>query len=153
MLCTRYTYVYRWRYTRPVLFSSLLGIIVAQSEKLEQFDSQQFTIPGPLPTVSSSRAPRHRPGQAFLLGPVPMAWLAQAAMLPGRALFVGILVWHLAGLQGRRQVKWQPKRARLYGIERHVTYRALKALEGAGLLCVFRQRGRSPEIAINEIKN
>lgn len=37
------------------------------------------------------------PGRRFLKGPIPWSWIAAAAILPSRALLVGLCLWRLAG--------------------------------------------------------
>ena len=45
------------------------------------------------------RIPRHNRGERFLKGPIPWRWLEVAARLPGRALAVALVLWHLIGLR------------------------------------------------------
>jgi hypothetical protein len=96
------------------------------------------------------RAPRHKRGERFLWGPVPLTWLASAGALPGRALHVGVVLWWLAGLRRQRTdtVPWRPSIGKLFGLDRHATHRALKTLEAAGLVRVDRQAGRCPLVTI-----
>ena len=35
----------------------------------------------------------------FIKGPIPLAWMMAAAMLPGKSLHVGLVLWYLAGLK------------------------------------------------------
>lgn len=71
-----------------------------------------------------------------------------AARLPGRALAVGIVLWHLVGLRRHWTVRLSPSKTRSLGLSPRVTRRGLKALEGAGLVAVDRHRGRSPEVTV-----
>jgi hypothetical protein len=92
-----------------------------------------------------------RPGRVpgfFLKGPVPLAWLASAATLRGRALAVGILVWFMAGMK-RESVVTVP-RARLaeFGLDRFAFSRGLASLERHGLVEVDRRRGAKPRITL-----
>src|SRR5688500_5688721 len=96
----------------------------------------------------SARPPRHRPGEKFLKGPVPWDWLGRAASQPGRALRGAIAVWGAAGITRARTVSRQPSVLRSLGVSRYAGYRALAALEGAGLLEVQRHPGRSPVVTI-----
>src|SRR5262249_50967914 len=101
--------------------------------------------------VSASRPrtlPRHRTGEKFLMGPIPLDWLLRAARLPGRALHVGLGLWHQAGLVGNSQVALSMKLMRSMGVGRCAVYRALHALENAGLVAVARYRGRKPQVTI-----
>ena len=110
---------------------------------------EDFAAKGPWPKAEKSkRPPRHRPGGAFLSGPVPWDWLSAASHLPGKALHVSIVLWRLVGLEKKRTVKWRPSEATSLGLDRHAVYRGLTALEGAGLVSVKRARGRAPEVTI-----
>jgi hypothetical protein len=82
-----------------------------------------------------------------------MPWLAKAGQLPGRALFVALVLWHLAGLQRTRVVAWQPGRAAALGLRRHAVYRGVRALELAGLITVERRLGRAPRITIENAQD
>jgi len=92
--------------------------------------------------------PRHKPGELFLRGPIPWRWLEMAARLPGRALAVGIVLWHLVGLRKHWTVRLSPSKTRSLGLSPRVTRRGLKGLEGAGLVAVDRHRGRSPDVTV-----
>lgn len=95
------------------------------------------------------RAPRHRPDERFLRGPIPWDWLAQAARLPGHALHVAIALWHLSGLHRQAaQVVLHTAVLRELGITRTTAYRALAALEGAALIAVERHAGRLPRVTL-----
>ncbi len=86
----------------------------------------------------------------FLKGPLPWAWLEAAARLPGRTLHVGIILWHLSSLTRNRQVTLSRRYLDRFEISRHIAYRALVKLEGAGLVAVQRCRGRRPVVSILE---
>jgi hypothetical protein len=82
------------------------------------------------------------------MGPIPLEWLLQAARLPGRALHVGLALWHQAGLVRTSQVALSMKLMRSMGVGRCAVYRGLHALEDAELVAVARQRGRKPQVTI-----
>ena len=84
----------------------------------------------------------------FLNGPVPLAWLMNAAKLPGRSLHVGLVLWYAVGLSGSALVHLSNKLCLRFGLDRNAKYRALRLLEGAGLIAVRRKRGRSPLVTI-----
>jgi DNA-binding MarR family transcriptional regulator len=107
----------------------------------------------PLQPRAQRKAPRHKPGEKFLKGPISMNWLNQAARLPGKALHVGIALWHLAGLSRQAgTVSLSATVLRDMGISRTTGYRALAALEKAGLVRVERQSGRLPRVTLLAIK-
>lgn len=115
------------------------------------FDPERLTLPQ-APTTTRKpvvdKPPRHQPGQRFLKGPIPMVWLNRAGLLPGKALHVGIVLWHLAGLKKAPTVALSTKLLADMGVARTTGYRALTALEQAGLVAVQRHPGRSPRVTL-----
>ena len=102
------------------------------------------------PTVGT-KLPRHKPGEKFLKGPIPWNWLAQAVSQPGKALHVAIALWFLAGVKRTRTVPLSGSVLDELGVSRYSGYRALTALEHAGLVRVERHRGRNPIVTILEV--
>ena len=96
-----------------------------------------------------SRKPgkRTRPG-IFLKGPIPWAWLAAASRLNGQALQIGVVLWLEVGFSGEHTVRLLNIRATELGVSRWSRYRALDALEAAGLIHADRQRGRSTRVTV-----
>jgi hypothetical protein len=86
----------------------------------------------------------------FLAGPIPWGWQQVAAIQPGKALHVGIVIWRLAGLTRAKTVRLTQTAMDEFRVQRLSTYRAISALEKAGLIAVERHRGRCPIIAILE---
>jgi|JYMV01.1.fsa_nt_gi DNA-binding MarR family transcriptional regulator len=66
----------------------------------------------------------------------------------GKALHVGIALWHLAGMKNTGEVKLSGKLQRKMGIQRTTGYNALNALEKAQLVSVKRHQGRNPIVTI-----
>ena len=98
-----------------------------------------------------TRAPRHKAGERFLLGPIPMNWLDKASRSSGRgsAFQVAIAIWHISGLKKQaRRVKLVSSVLRNMGINRHACYRGLRVLEDAQLIHVERHAGRLPIVTI-----
>jgi hypothetical protein len=88
-------------------------------------------------------------GEAFLKGPVPLAWLQDAAALPGVALAVGVALWHLAGVRkSREHLVLSSERLVPFGVSRYAKDRALRNLVEAGLVQVERRKGRSPRVTL-----
>ncbi len=98
-----------------------------------------------------SGPPRHGPGERFLKGPVPCAWLQRAARLPGKPLHVGIALYQRAGMEKSDTVKLSNGVLEDWGIDRYAKRRALKDLEIAGLVSVKRRHGRSPVVTILDV--
>ena len=85
----------------------------------------------------------------FLKGPIPLSWLQQAAKLPGKAVAVSLILWFLAGVRrSARDIRVSRRLAQEFGVGRKARYRALVALERAGLIAVQRHSGQSPRITI-----
>jgi len=97
---------------------------------------------------NETKLPRHRLGEKFLKGPIPLLWLAAAAKQPGRALHVGIAVWFLAGIKRNAVIALSSSILVSFGVNRHAVYRGLKALERAGLVSVVRKPGRLPQVTL-----
>jgi hypothetical protein len=97
-----------------------------------------------------SRLPRHRPGEEFLCGPIPLNWINRACRLRGKALAVGLALWFKAGTQrDSATVVLSSKLLRRFGVaDRKAGYRGMTALEDAGLVEVERHRGRCPRVTI-----
>jgi DNA-binding transcriptional ArsR family regulator len=104
------------------------------------------------PDSGNKLLPRHKKGEHFLKGPVPLIWLAQAARCGGKALHVAIILWYRAGLQKSATIKIPGWTAKRFGLDRHAKTRALKALEEAGLVSVTRRQGCSPQVTLLEYK-
>ncbi len=106
----------------------------------------QFDI-GRVSRFGSKSQPRSVKGK-FLRGPVPLEWLRRAAMLPGKSLAVGIVLWFEAGCDKCLTVRITNAVGKKLGIERRSKDRGLRNLEEAGLVEVDRHRGRCPVVTI-----
>jgi hypothetical protein len=96
------------------------------------------------PNRERNHIPKHRQGEKFIRGPIPMAWLTSASSLPGKTLAVGLAVWYLAGLKKTNRVRVTGSTLKLFGVERKAGYRGLAALEAVGLIRVERRAGACP---------
>ncbi len=106
--------------------------------------------PGAIPPrkPAQTRAPRHRRGEMFLRGPIPLDWIARASQLGGKALQVGIALWFVAGMKRTWSVPLNLSQSERFGFDRFSGSRGLAVLEGAGLVRVERHPGRKPIVAI-----
>ena len=98
---------------------------------------------------ASTKPPRHRPGELFLKGPIPWRWLEQAARLPGKALSVSLVLWREAGRRRRRTIPISLASVGL-GLSKWAARRALRQLDGAGLVSVRHLPGKSLQVTIND---
>lgn len=88
----------------------------------------------------------------FLKGPIPLAWLTVASKLSGKApLAVALAIWFEAGRGRCKEVTLTTAILNRFGINRKAKYRALEALEKAGLISVKRKPRRNPIVAISDI--
>lgn len=113
-------------------------------------DPRTLSLPS-LSITPRGKAPRHKSGEHFLRGPIPMSWLCAASIASGHGsgFNVAMVIWYLSGLNHQaRTVKLRGSALRKMGIKRHASYRGLQALESAGLVSVERHPGRSPVVTI-----
>lgn len=92
--------------------------------------------------------PRHGPGELFLKGPVPWNWMAAALSLSGKALHVGVVLWHLGGMKKSAEVSLSLKSLERYGLSRWAAARGLQSLEDQGLVLVDWERGRKARVTL-----
>lgn len=90
----------------------------------------------------------HKPGTPFIMGPIPLDWVAAVGHLSGKILHVGLALFYLAGLEKSNKVVLSNSLLRTLGVARNVGYRALQALEQARLVTVVRHRGRNSVVTI-----
>ena len=114
-----------------------------QIEKLK-IDHQQWPE---MVTISVSRTPP-KCVEHFLKGPIPLAGLAEAGKLPGRALHVGMAIWYRYGLEKSLTVSVSSKVLAEFGVDRFAKRRALDALAEAKLISVVHHHGRNPIVTI-----
>ena len=102
--------------------------------------------------VGKVRPPRHTSGEHFLKGPIPLAWLEVAALLPGKSLHAGVALWYAAGRAKSASVPLSNIASQHFGLDRNAKYRALVWLEEAGLIAVERKLGRAPVVTLLDRK-
>jgi hypothetical protein len=77
-----------------------------------------------------------------------MAWLEVSAKLPGKSMHLAVALLHLVAVEQRDTVILSNRACEKFGLDRNAKYRALLSLEGAGLVRVQRNLGRSPVVTI-----
>jgi len=115
---------------------------------MDTFDPKRFAMDSAASIVGGRRAPKLVRGQRFLKGPIPWPWLMRAAELPGRALHTAVALWFLSGVTRSETVKLSSRSLTELGVDRHAKYRALAALERAGLVRVTRLPGQNPLVTL-----
>jgi hypothetical protein len=77
----------------------------------------------------------------------------KAGKLPGKATTVGIALWYLAGCKGRKtELRLTNNLMARFGVNRKMKYRALDALEGAGLIAVTHLPNKNFLVSIKEVR-
>jgi hypothetical protein len=79
---------------------------------------------------------------------IPLAWQRRAAILPRRALLVGLALWYGSGLKRSRVVQFRPSLVKIFRLSRSSQSRGLDDLERVGLVSIERQAGRSPVVTL-----
>ena len=97
--------------------------------------------------TTASRAAERRRSARFLKGPIPLASLAVAARLRGRALAL-LLIHHRTAVTGEPMASVPVRLLAEFGIGRDAKGRGLRELEAAGLVRVQRQRGRTARVGL-----
>jgi len=99
--------------------------------------------------ISSARAHRAPSRAAFIMGPLPLAWIEVAGRTTGAGLHVAMEIWFRVGLRGSDEVKVSLSYvARRFGFHRTSAARGLADLEAAGLVVVQRRPGRAPVVRV-----
>lgn len=94
--------------------------------------------------VESRRQPKY-------IRRVWLSWVGAAAVLPGKALAVGLRVWFEVGCRrAERKGKFEPVPLNLSttGLPRRTAQRALQTLAKAGLVSVEHRDGRPPLVTL-----
>jgi hypothetical protein len=117
---------------------------------LEEFALDSSLILAPRPPKKQRRVPNCK---RFIYGPLSLEWLSRANRLPGKALWVALIIRHLEGLNRRKRVSFPLSNVEAvrWGIHRNAKCRALTALEQAGLIAVERKPGASPLVTVIEV--
>jgi len=82
---------------------------------------------------------------------ISLSWICPASRLPGKALHVGVVLWHLAGVSRSSTVKLTRSWLRRFGIYHETGRRGLLALENAGLVRVDRRGKKSPCVTLVKV--
>ena len=120
-----------------------------QGKEVALFD----LLPGRLIRAASQGGQGKQEMERFLQGPVPMWWINRAAQLPGRALHVGVIVWHRAAMLRGSEVALSADVYQANGLSLSGAKRALDALEQAGLVRVTHHHGKAPRVTLVKTKN
>jgi DNA-binding transcriptional ArsR family regulator len=122
------------------------------TETAEDFDIEQFRLPPSLYNEIQTHQYPPRPvgEEPYIKGPIPFAWAALAARLPGSCLIVGMAARYLRGRYPHKrgwsvaEIGWRA------GLEEQSARRALRTLSEAGLIALTREPGRKPVLNVLE---
>ena len=87
----------------------------------------------------------------FIRGPIPMAWLAAVAKLPGKTLNVALAMQWLVGMSGGKPFKLTRRSQELFAISDDAARDGLQRLEAAELVTTTRRPGQRPLITILKV--
>jgi hypothetical protein len=97
------------------------------------------------------RPPRHRPGDPFIRGPIPYAWIASACRLPGAGLPVA-MAFRFLSCRFRWETRSGPSViAKGLRISDDSVRRGLQAAELAGLLSASREPGCKLAVSVLDL--
>ena len=118
---------------------------------LWDLDLLRFSLDLPNKSLAEKRPPKHRPGDPFIKGPIPYAWIASASRLPGSGLHVA-MAYRFLCCRFRPPNRWGlDKMASGLQISPQSTRRSLQAAEIAGLLSVDREPGCKLAVSVRVI--
>ncbi len=121
---------------------------------MERIDVEGLRCDSPAALPKHPRRQRRRKKGRFLKGPISLLWLAKASRQPGKALHVGVMLWHQAGMSGKREVKLRGKLLDQFGVHRRTAIRALDALEADDLIeTLVKGRGRRRVVRLLDVEN
>ena len=111
------------------------------------WDPKLLRLPALPERTRSGRGASPAPGK-FIMGPIDVPWVRQAAQLGVTALLVGLALWHLKGLRSANTFIVSNLMVREWGIQPDAKTRALRKLEKAGLISIERRGKRSPLVSL-----
>lgn len=125
-----------------------------ENEKQPEFTLAEYAVQEPFvdskPRPTRPRKQAARVSGPFIKGPISLGWIGKAATAQprGKCLHVALALVYLSGLTRSDTVPLKPSVLERLGVERSAGYRALTALEEAGLVAVDRHRGRAPLVTL-----
>jgi len=84
----------------------------------------------------------------FVKGPIPLDWLKEVAILPGKSLNVAMAIQWLEGMSGGKPVKLTKKAEASFNVSSDTSRECLNRLEEAGLIRLTRSPGKRPLIQV-----
>jgi hypothetical protein len=109
---------------------------------------RSYELPSAPAARPQSASPPRRVQGNFLKGPIPLDWLQRAAILSGKALHLGVVLWFRAGVVGSMRLKLSNADLAAMGVGRDAKYEGLERLRAAGLIAIEQQPGRAPTVTL-----
>ena len=88
----------------------------------------------PPPTkIKTKKVRLYEPGTRFI-APIPLAWIAEAAKLPGHTLHIALAIRYVCGMKEGNEIVLTRYHFDIFSTERNSVRRALDWLQEAGLI-------------------
>jgi hypothetical protein len=100
----------------------------------------------------ATRKPTRRRRKGPFIQFLPLAWIARADQLPGRARSVGLCLWYIAGLSRSQTVSFRLRLMSQFGVSPKAARRGLRALEKAGLVSINQKPGCNPLVTLRDVE-
>jgi hypothetical protein len=119
-----------------------------EQEPASEIDPDALRLGGHIPEQKVELACTRERRAGNFIAYIPLVWFQQACALPGKAAVLGAALWYHYRRNGPKPFRLTNAGLKGFGITRQAKYRALDALEAAGLISVRRPGKKSPEITI-----
>jgi hypothetical protein len=86
--------------------------------------------------------------EPYIRGPIPLWWVKAAASIPGKALFVGLMIWRWYHISGKQPVKCSQEKFSDIGISRSHRKRILSDLRDSGLISFSQESNKAPMVSV-----
>jgi len=104
-----------------------------ETDYIDIEDYRLDAIPYEPPSIKTKKTRRYEPG-AWFIAPIPVAWIAEAAKLPGHALHVALAIMFVHGMKHGQVIELTRFHFNIFSISRGSARRGLDALQQAGLI-------------------
>lgn len=95
--------------------------------------------------------PRHKKGEKFISGLIPLSWVKEMLKLPTSASQLSWILWHLAGMKKARVIDVNLSSLEEFNIPRTTAWRSIGYLEKAGLISVVHNPGRKLRVILLDV--
>ncbi len=97
--------------------------------------------------------PRHKKGEKFISGLIPLSWVKEMLKLPASASQISFVLWFYAGLTKTRIIDINLSSLEEFNIPRVTAWRSIGYLEKAGLISVVHNPGRKLRVTLLDAKS